>query len=259
MNINHRQPKKIILLGDSITQGLGSKKINFTQHLQELLGDQYTVENMALTGTTICYTATIFDQIIHSDPDYIVVLYGNVDAQIRPCRTGKLFAHIPSRFQGNGMLSPRPFYSHKVAVRAMQKIENFIRFCLNRTIRKIDGTEQLVSISDFKQTYDEFIQRCNCNDIKLLLSSTVFIDDRKFPGSLAQYREFNAVIKHLSDDNGLMYIDIFTALKVAVETNGWSGIYCYDHFHPAEKGYFILSEKISEGIKACEMEMHTSK
>ena len=55
--------KEAVLLGDSITQGLGSKKINFTENLNSLLGDGFHVDNMALTGTTISYAQKIGQKI----------------------------------------------------------------------------------------------------------------------------------------------------------------------------------------------------
>lgn len=73
--------KEIVLLGDSITQGLGSKKVNFTSELQKSLGTGYAVDNMAFTGTTVHYLEQIFDEILQKRPQYAVILYGNVDAQ----------------------------------------------------------------------------------------------------------------------------------------------------------------------------------
>lgn len=66
--------EKVILLGDSITQGLGSKKVNFTQALQNKLGGNYIVENMALTGTTILYAREILHSVISHKPKYVVIL-----------------------------------------------------------------------------------------------------------------------------------------------------------------------------------------
>lgn len=40
----------VYLLGDSITQGLGSKKVNFTGELSRLLGESYEVVNLAHTA-----------------------------------------------------------------------------------------------------------------------------------------------------------------------------------------------------------------
>lgn len=52
----------VYLLGDSITQGLGSKKINFTNELARLLGSNYEIVNLAQTGTTIDYAFKIIDE-----------------------------------------------------------------------------------------------------------------------------------------------------------------------------------------------------
>lgn len=90
----------VYLLGDSITQGLGSKKVNFTGKLAGLLGEGYEIINLAYTGTTIDYALGLLDEgkIALGGHSLCVVLYGNVDAQIRPNRKGKVFPHIPKRF-----------------------------------------------------------------------------------------------------------------------------------------------------------------
>ncbi len=119
--------KMLVLLGDSITQGLGSKQINFTTELERNLGKAWTVNNMALTGTTILYASTLLGKIAVLSPNTVAVLYGNVCAQIRPCSTGKIFKHIPKRYQGSGMLMPRPFYSHVTWKNAFQHLDNVVR------------------------------------------------------------------------------------------------------------------------------------
>lgn len=52
----------VYLLGDSITQGLGSKKVNFTGKLADLLGEGYEIINLAYTGTTIDYALGLLDE-----------------------------------------------------------------------------------------------------------------------------------------------------------------------------------------------------
>ena len=51
----------VYLIGDSITQGLGSKKVNYTEQLKHLLGDGWQVINLARTGTTIDYGLKLLD------------------------------------------------------------------------------------------------------------------------------------------------------------------------------------------------------
>lgn len=108
--------KKIYLLGDSITQGLGSKKVNFSGELSRLLGESYEVVNLAYTGTMIDYALGLLDEgkvASGVTGGICVILYGNVDAQIRPSRTGHVFPRIPRRYQGGGCSCP----VHSILVR----------------------------------------------------------------------------------------------------------------------------------------------
>ena len=59
--MNENDKTTVYLLGDSITQGLGSKKVNFTGELARLLGEGYEIVNLAYTGTTIDYALRLLD------------------------------------------------------------------------------------------------------------------------------------------------------------------------------------------------------
>lgn len=68
----------VYLLGDSITQGLGSKKVNFAGELAHLLGDAYEIVNLAYTGTTIDYALKLLDdgKIVPRERESVcVILY----------------------------------------------------------------------------------------------------------------------------------------------------------------------------------------
>lgn len=236
--------KRIVLLGDSITQGLGSKKVNFTQRLQEQLGDSYMVDNMALTGTTIHYAEKILTEVLNKHPEYVVIVYGNVDAQIRPCRTGHIFSHIPKRFQGSGMLMPRPFYSHIWYKKLGQKVENAMRNVYSKIIYAVDGSEQWVSLEEFQKTYQNLVKKLKECKVQPIVCSTVYIDDTMFPGSLTQYKLFNSIIKDISNLERVPYLDLFSPLKDAVDDAGWNSIYCFDHFHPNGGGTRLSRAKL---------------
>ena len=60
--MNENDKTTVYLLGDSITQGLGSKKVNFTGKLADLLGEGYEIVNLAYTGTTIDYALGLLDE-----------------------------------------------------------------------------------------------------------------------------------------------------------------------------------------------------
>ena len=213
---------KIILLGDSITQGLGSRTVNFQSALQELLGDGNTV------------------------------LYGNVDGQIKPNRRGKIFPHIPGRLGAeNGcMILPRPFYSGDPVKRLLQRGENMLRTILRKLVYAVDGTEQWLPIEPFMQTLDSACRTLEAMGVRPLICSTVHIDERLFPGSDAAYLCYNARMRTYAEEHGLTFIDIYSVLRDHVERDGWSSCYNYDHFHPNGNGYRLMAEQIAEGIRS---------
>ena len=241
---------KIILLGDSITQGLGSKKVNFTEELSNLCCQDQIV-NMALTGTTITYASERLNIFLEEKPEIVIILYGNVDAQLKPSRTGHIFKMLPSRFAhaDGSMLLPRPFYSHTWYKNWGQHIENWMRTIFRKLIYLIDGTEQWVSITEFIDEYRFVCKSFRDHDIRVICCSTVAIDEKLFPGSNAEYIKYNDKIKEIAEELGCIYLDIYARFNSLIMNEGWKGFYNYDHFHPNGKGYQLMAKWIYEGIE----------
>ena len=239
----------IILLGDSITQGLGSKKINFTKELQRYrMNDAIT--NFALTGTTILYVQEKMQDILQESPDVVIIIYGNVDAQLKPSRNGKIFKNLPKRFghlDGSRIL-PRPYYSQIWYKNLGQHIENIIRSFFRNLIYFVDGAEQWVSIDEFKRVYETVWCLFRAANIRVLCCSSVFIDDKLFPGSNAQYMQYNDLIKHIADEIGCGYLDLHSVFETEVTQQGWNSVYNFDHFHPNGKGYEYMAKWIDEAL-----------
>ena len=245
----------VYLLGDSITQGLGSKKVNFAGELAHLLGEAYEIVNLAYTGTTIDYALKLLDEgkIVPRERESVcVILYGNVDAQIRPSHTGKLFPHLPKRFQGGGLLMPRPFYSHSWLKRAGQQIDNVARKLLVFLIKAVDGTEQWVSLESFSEQYDILLDRLLKMRVNPIACSCVYIDGKLFPDTPTEYIAFNDEIQSLAKKSNIPFIDMWSMFKTEVGENGWERTYNKDHFHPNGIGYQLMADKIAAAVKSQE-------
>lgn len=242
---------KVILLGDSITQGLGSKKINFVGELEKLLSSNDSVVNLAMTGTVINYVSTIFSEIEKEKADYAVILYGNVDAMLKPSRTGKIFKHLPKRFNGpdGSMLLPRPFYSHNWYKSLAQHIENCIRTVLRNLILSVDGTEQWMPLEQYQNHYDDVCRKLIKLGITPIICSTVYIDDNLFPGSDSEYKEYNAWMKKYAGEHHICYIDFYEIFRQLIEKEGWKRYFNYDHFHPNGEGYLVMASNIAEALQ----------
>lgn len=244
----------VYLLGDSITQGLGSKQMNFSKELERLIGESYEVKNLAYTGTTIGYALELLNggeiSVIPNRDSICVILYGNVDAQIRPNRKGLVFPHIPKRYQGGGMLMPRPFYSKSFKKHLGQVFDNTSRKVLSSIIKAVDGTEQWVSIDSFTRQYEQLLDQLQAMRMKLIPCSCVYIDERLFPGTPRQYELFDGRIEHLASERNLPFVDFFSLFKARVESDGWDSVYNKDHFHPNSAGYELMAETIAAKIVA---------
>lgn len=244
----------VYLLGDSITQGLGSKKVNFTGELERLLGDSYEVANLAFTGTTVDYALKLLDEgkIVAGgggSRTVCVILYGNVDAQIRPSRQGRVFPRIPKRYQGGGMLMPRPFYSRSPLKRLGQRLDNLQRKAWSGLIKVVDGTEQWVGVEDFSRMYGELLNRLSAIGVEAIACSCVFIDEKLFPGCVEQYEIYNEWIRQTAGERGISYVDFYSLFRGKVAEQGWDSLYNKDHFHPNGGGYEVMARVIAEHVR----------
>lgn len=185
-------------------------------------------------------------------PAICVVLYGNVDAQIRPNRAGKVFPRIPKRFQGGGMLMPRPFYSHDFFKRVGQLADNAARKFFAMLIKSVDGTEQWVPLPSFKLRYDQLLDGLARSGLTAVACSCVYIDERLFPGTPHEYIAFNESIRECAEAHGAPYVDMWSTFKMAVEAQGWDSVYNKDHFHPNGKGYVLMAQRIANVITRLE-------
>lgn len=244
----YTEKTNLTLLGDSITQGLGSKKINFTDSLQECVGDAYRVINLARTGTVIDYALELVNGEGFPKNGVCVVLCGNVDAQIRPNQKGKIFPLIPGRFQKNGMLMPRPFYSSSLRKNILQHGDNLLRNVFSKLIIAVDGTEQWVELDDFTAKYRELVQTLLSRGISCICCSTVYLDEKLFKGTSSEYVVFNAAMKQISQEAGAQYVNLYSLLEKQVGKDGWDAVYNHDHFHPKEKGYKLMAHCIAEAV-----------
>lgn len=94
---------KIAIIGDSISSGLGKKKINFETPLKQQLKEKHKLNceiyNFSKTGSTVEYIKNVLMDVKQIRPDIVVINIGNVDALVRPRRDDKIWKLIPKRYK----------------------------------------------------------------------------------------------------------------------------------------------------------------
>lgn len=246
-------PMKIAILGDSISEGLGSKKFNYCKELKENIERDLNIscyiKNFACTGKTILYANEIRETVKEFNPDIIVSFFGSVDGMVRPQKKEPFWSLLPDRYKKNGMLDPRPFYSRKTSRSIIEHLDSFIRFRLKLILMKICGTYSWVDLELFEKEYKSLLKYFSKGP-KMLLISTVYIDDYYFPGSNSNFNLYNACIKNLAKEFSCNFID----LRPHQRKLKWKEIYNSDHFHPNKNGYTWYAEIIGKEIVQMENE-----
>ncbi|MEX0779105.1 MAG: SGNH/GDSL hydrolase family protein [Balneolales bacterium] len=88
------------------------------------------------------------------------------------------------------------------------------------------------------------------NGIKVILSSVLPVYDYPWKPGLEpadKIISLNETIKSFSEENGIFYLDYFTA--VVDEQNGMKDNLAYDGVHPTEEGYRVMSGLAEEAIR----------
>ena len=242
---------RIVLLGDSITEGIGSKKINCVS----LLNKRFEIFNLALTGTTINYVKSIYEKIREINPSKIIIMYGNVDVQFRPNMEKNRFGIVsimPKHYKEiKGILNPRPFYSKNIIKKIINIIDNVVRKFLKKLVVVTQGYCQYLNSKEFINEYNYVIERLLelKPKVEILCISTVYLDDKIYNNSSTEYRKINEDIKRITEKyENVNYIDIYTPLKEEVEKNGWNSCYYLDHFHPNSYGYKLIAKQINSRL-----------
>lgn len=241
--------KKVYIFGDSISEGIGSKKYSYCSIMQKKL-EQYEIINCAKTGTTLKYMEEVLKEYSFEEEDIVFIYYGSVDSIIRPNvynrdKTG-LLKIIPKRYFDNGMLDPRAFYSRKWSRKICEKIESFCRYKIKLLLMKKYGTYQRLELSDFKVIYTKILKKILLETKNVYLVTLGYIDEKFFPGSQNQFEIYNEVIRYLAKENNCHIVELSKEVKkYSVEL-----IYSKDHFHPHYAGYQIIGKYFSNCILA---------
>lgn len=237
---------KIAVFGDSISEGIGSRRLNYCKPLEEKLkvaGIHAEIINFSYTGTTIRYVETIKSKFEKEKFDFIVIAYGNVDAMLRPDTNNKfnLYSHLPSRYKKTGMLNPRPYFSNNFFKSIIQHIDSWTRWNINRILLKLQGETVWVVPDEFENAYREtLLLLSHCAD-QIIMLSTVRVSDKYFPGTNGMYCSYNSIIKKLSETYNCCFIDLYNSLSE-------KKFYYKDIFHPNESGYRLIADLISHQI-----------
>ncbi len=85
---DYKEPIRVACVGDSITQGAGTKGNPYPKQLQALLGDKWLVSNFGVSGRTLLrkgdfpyWNEKAYQNALASEPDVVIIKLGTNDTK----------------------------------------------------------------------------------------------------------------------------------------------------------------------------------
>jgi lysophospholipase L1-like esterase len=245
MRANAGDLMQIVIIGDSIAQGLGVEGKSYGELIRDWLSNRTSCEvtlfNFAGSAMQLSESKMRLPDIVEASPTFVIVAHGITEAIVRP--TEKALRALPKRWRRAGWLDPRPYYSRRWWKCIGQKAESAVRWRVKVLLMRLFGGVTWGDVERFEADLLDFVQNVLANTkAYVILLTHCGIDERYFPGSLESleaYRRAVERVRHALDPRRVYVCDV---TQVCTR---WDD-YFDDHFHPNASGH----EKIAKELAA---------
>ena len=244
------QPLKIVVLGDSIADGLGVRGRSYADLLNAWClqdGRAMTVQNMSATGQTGSDGLLRLPEVHACNPDWLILAFGNFDAVIRPVQ--RAMHWVPPRWRTKGWLDPRPYFSKRLLKGVYQRIESAIRWRYRVALLRAFGGEPATPPATFQFAIDEIVRRTlDETAAKLMLVTPAGIDDRLYPGTNMSMERMTCMLH--SSLNQRIACKRLAICRTAPLLSRPSDFFA-DGFHPNQQGHSKIAKAIVQVLEEC--------
>jgi lysophospholipase L1-like esterase len=262
-----------VFLGDSLTEGVGSKRISFVTELaKQLHASEFRLRpvdavigqvdfnlaglmnvaaqqcesplwlwNLAGEGKTIESDFPWLPLISALQPELVVVFRGSLESIIRPAM---LFDNVwpwwvPRAWRSYSAMDPRCYFSTTWWRRAKQTSVDALKLKTRLKLLKLRSGKPLMELEKFAELERELLQQLRSLAPRVLVMGLLPVTDTCFPRSPAYFKSVNAKLKEIADAAGAEFCD-WGSLLSGRGTHG--ELFYRDSFHPNEVGARALAE-----------------
>jgi lysophospholipase L1-like esterase len=245
---------KIVVIGDSIAQGLGVPGQSFgvilAHKLASQLGRPVRFINMADNARQITVSRKLLPELISLNPELIIIAHGTTESLLRP--PDAALRYVPVRWRRPGWLDPRPYYSRKLLRRIGQKLESAIRWRVKLLLMRSFGGEPWMAPERFESELSDYVRiLLNSTTARIVLLSPYGIDASFFPGSPERLEQCKETIARIpwkfKNKDRLHFVDVSQVCR------RWED-YLEDRFHPNEFGHERIADRLFESIRSIQWE-----
>jgi len=263
-----------VFLGDSLTEGVGSKRIS---HVTELVKQLRAGAGMNVHEFRLRHVENTFSQIdfnvaglidvdagqnpsdlwlwnlacegqtIDSDfgwlpliaalrPELVVMFRGSLESIIRPAMVadGDWPWWVPQAWRAYASMDPRCYFSTTWWRKAKQSSLDALKQRVRLNLLKVRPGRPLIDVEQFVSYQKELLKRLRALGTRVLVLGLLPVDQTRFPGSAEQFKLVNARLKQIADAEGVEFFDWASSL------NG-EDLFYRDGFHPNAAGADALA------------------
>jgi lysophospholipase L1-like esterase len=262
-----------VFLGDSLTEGVGSKRISHVTELAQLLrasefrlrpidalngqvdfnvaglmkpeSSDLWLWNLACEGKTIESDFQWLPLISALHPELVVVFRGSLESIIRPAM---VFDNawpwwVPRSWRNYSAMDPRCYFSTTWWRKAKQTSVDALKQKARLKLLKLRSGKPLMELEKFAQYERELLQQLRALAPRVLVMGLLPVADTRFPSSPAYFQSVNAKLKEIADSAGAEFCD-WGSLLSAKGTH--DELFYRDSFHPNEVGARALAEIVAQ-------------
>jgi GDSL-like Lipase/Acylhydrolase family len=259
-----------VFLGDSLTEGVGSKRISHVTELaKQLHASEFRLRpvaavngevdfniaglmnvaaqpresplwlwNLASEGKTIESDFQWLPLIRALRPELVVVFRGSLESIIRPAM---LFDNawpwwVPRSWRSYSAMDPRCYFSTTWWRRAKQTAVDALKQKARLKLLNLRPGKPLMELEKFAELERELLQQLRAVASRVLVLGLLPIADTRFPSTPAYFKSVNTKLKEIADGAGAEFCDWGSLLPDKRE------LFYRDSFHPNEAGARALAE-----------------
>ena len=269
-----------VFLGDSLTEGVGSKRISHVAELVKQLRSSGTnvhefrlrhvdngfnrqidfnvaglmnvdagpadlwLWNLACEGQTIESDFGWLPLIAALRPELVVMFRGSLESIIRPAMIvdGDWPWWVPHSWRGYAAMDPRCYFSTTWWRKAKQSSVDALKQRARLKLLQARPGKPLLDLEQFASYQTELLRRLRALGTRVLVLGLLPVDQACFPGSSQHFKSVNARLKEIANAEGAEFLDWASSLNGA-------DLFYRDGFHPnaagAEALAMILRERLT--------------